>query len=186
MLYQVPYDPKAVISSLSGDVMRVAFAVVILLAGFIIGKLIERFVLKLLKEFELNRILSDSFNIKINADQIIGSLLAYTMYFFAIVASLEQIGFANSVLYLVALAVMIVVIISFFLAVRDLVPNIIAGIYLYTREKFKDGSHVEIDDIKGTLIHVELLHTKIKTNSGDILFIPNSGVIKSRLKIHRK
>ena len=61
-----------------------------------------------------------------------------------------------------------------------------AGFYLYTKENLKDGKFVEIDDIKGELIKIDLLQVRIQTKNGDVLHIPNSAVIKSKIKIRKR
>jgi small conductance mechanosensitive channel len=101
----------------------------------------------------------------------------------SLVAALEQLGIANMILYFISATIILIILISFFIAIRDFIPNVMAGFYLYSKEKLKDGNKIEINDIKGTLEHIDLLQVKIKTKKGDIIYIPNSTVIKSRIKL---
>ena len=38
----------------------------------------------------------------------------------------------------------------------------------------KEGKHIEIKELSGVIEHVGYLETKIKTSSGDVLYVPNS------------
>ena len=179
----LPLDPQTLLNALSANVLRLIIAVLFLLFGFIIGRLAGKFLLKMMKEIEINKMVYETFRIKLNLDQLLSSVVSIVIYFFAIVAALEQLQLANTLLYLLSFAIIIVAVVSTFLAVRDFFPNLISGFYLHTRERFKEGVNIEVGDIKGQLVHIDLMHTKIKTKSGDLLFIPNDTVAKSKIKI---
>lgn len=176
---------RNLVEAFSTALIKLALAIVIFLLGFIIGKLVGRIAFKMLKEIEINTFIKNSTGLRINADHLISSILSYSIYFLATVAALEQIGVANVILYFLAAAVIIVILISFFLAVRDFLPNLISGIYLYRKEALKEGKKIEINGIKGELIHMDLFQIKIKTKKGDVLYMPNSVVAKSEIKILR-
>ncbi len=175
-----------IIDSLSNTFVNLVIAIVIILIGLVIGKVLEKVIYQMLKEIELNKFLKKSTGVRINADHLISNFFSYFIYFISFVAALDQIGVASVILYLLSGAVLVLILFSFFLAIRDLFPNFIAGIYLYRKEKLKEGNKIEIDDIRGELIHVDLLQTKIKTKKGDILFLPNSIVANSKIKIKKK
>ena len=142
-------SPRTVLGELNRTLVKLSFAILTFLLGFILGKIVERVVYKVLKEIELNNLIKNSTGLRLNADHIISHILSYTIYFLSLVAALEQIGLANTILYLLSAAAIAIILISFFLAIRDFIPNVMAGFYLYTKENLKDGKFVEIDDIKG-------------------------------------
>lgn len=186
MLYQFTiFDPKQLIGGFNSFAIKIAFAVLTFLVGFIIGKLIERVVYKVLSEIELNKTIKNIAGFRINADHLISQILAYTIYFLALVAALEQLGLANTVLYLISGAIILIILFSIFLTLRDFIPNFTAGLFLYRKEQFKKGTIVEIGDIKGEIKHMDLFQLKIQTKKGDVLFIPNSMVIKSKIKVKK-
>jgi small-conductance mechanosensitive channel len=176
-------DPQVLLAALNENALKLLVAILFLLIGFILGRLVGKFLLRILKEVEVNKLVYDTFRVKLNADHLISTIVTMVIYFLALVAALEQIGIANTLLYILSLAIIVVAIVSFFMTVRDFFPNLMSGFYLQTNDKLKDGAHVEIDDIKGELVHIDLVHTIIKTKSGDILYIPNSTVAKSKIKI---
>ncbi|MCM2325441.1 MAG: mechanosensitive ion channel [Candidatus Woesearchaeota archaeon] len=169
-----------ILTAINKTVLNITISIVILLGGIIIGKLVEKFLFRILKEIGINKAFRD-FGLKINADQMFSNLAAYIIYFVSLVSALEQLGLANVVLTLISIAILLVVLISFFLAVRDFIPNVSAGIYLYS--KIKEGDNIEVNDIKGVVLSLDLLQIRIKTKRGDTIHIPNSTVSKSILKI---
>jgi len=172
---------ESLVIMLSNTLLKIITALLIFFFGFVFGRLLGRVIYKMLKEAELNKFLKESTGIKINADNILSNIVTYTIYFLSVLAALEQLGLANIILYLLATAMIIILLLSFFLAVRDFLPNLISGFYLYG--KMREGITVEIDNIKGKLVQVELLHLKIQTKKGDVIFIPNSLVTKAKIKI---
>ncbi len=174
-----------IFKGISMTLVKVFFAITIFLVGFIIGKLLGRILLKFLNEIELNKWFRDSLHLKVNAEHILSDFLSYFIYFIALIAALEEMGVANVVLYILSISIVILILISFFLAVRDIIPNFIAGLYLYSRENLKQNSRIEIDEIKGELVHIDLFHIKIKTKKGDLIYIPNSRAMKSKIIIKK-
>ena len=182
-MYQLMIDPVSIFTNLNKTLLRMGFAILIFLIGFAIGNILGKIVYKLLKEIEINKILKKITGIKLNLDHIISNTLSYSIYFLSVVAALDQMGIANTILYLISGTIIIFILLSFFIAIRDFVPNLVAGFYLYSKEKLKEGSKIEINNIKGTLEKIDLLQVKIKTKKDDIIYIPNSTVIKSKMKI---
>ncbi len=183
MIYQFPIDPVSFFTNLNKTILKMGLAILIFLIGFIIGNILGKLIYNLLKQIEVNNILKNLTGIKLNLDQLISKAISYAIYFLSLVAALEQMGIANTILYLISGTIILFILISFFITIRDFVPNLVAGFYLYSREKIKEGSKIEINNIKGILEHVDLLQIRIKTKSGDTIYIPNSTVIKSKMKI---
>ena len=73
------------------------------------------------------------------------------------------------------------VIFSLFIAVMDIFPNLAAGILLHRRKQLKVGSKIKFKRTNGTVTELSLLDTKIKTNEGNIISIPNSAFSKSEI-----
>ncbi|MEM4263584.1 MAG: mechanosensitive ion channel [Candidatus Woesearchaeota archaeon] len=155
-------------------------AVVILLLGFILGKLVGRLLHKVLHEAELDNILKKA-GARLPLETVLANLAEYFIYFVAVIFALNQLGITTVVLYIIALAAMVILIISAFLGLKDFIPNFIAGIVIYRKELITKGDRVSIDGVSGKVDELSLLDTKIKTSKGDIIYIPNSIVIKSKV-----
>ena len=169
------------LAGMSGFMLRVLTALIIFLLGFIIGRIAGRLIERALKEAELNSFLKRTANINFNAESVISGFIMYSIYFLTILASLEQLGVASIILYILAATAAVIILVSFFMAARDFLPNLIAGFYMYS--KIREGNTIEIDKVKGTIEKIELLHIKIRTKSGDIIYVPNSLASRSNLRI---
>jgi len=184
-LFQISVLPKDLLSGISDAVIKIIFALFTLLLGLIIGKLMEKLLTKVLKEIELNDYVKKNLKIKVNAEHLISIVVSYVIYFLAIVASLEQLGVVNTVLTIIALITLGILFISFFLTAREFIPNFTAGLYLYRKERLEEGSYVEIGDLKGEIIKIDLFHVKILAKNGDLLYIPNITVLRSEIKVRK-
>ena len=73
--------------------------IVILLIGFGIGILAKKFILRILKELNLNKIMS-TVGIRYNLEEIVSSIISYVIYLFTVVIFLDKLGIRSIVLYL--------------------------------------------------------------------------------------
>ena len=174
------------ISSYMGSTLNsIITAVVILLIGFILGKLAGKLIQKVLHEAELDNILKKA-GAKVSFESALSQLAEYFIYFVAVIFALNQLGITTVVLYIIALAAMVILVISAFLGLKDFIPNFIAGIFIYRKEIIRQGDKVSIDSVSGKVDNLSLLDTRIKTAKGDIIYIPNSIVIKSKIVRKKK
>lgn len=66
-------------------------------------------------------------------------------------------------------------------ALKDIGENFLAGILLAFKRPFRLGDVVDIDNLRGTVISLNLRDTQIKTGDGKDVFIPNAHIIKNAL-----
>ncbi len=155
-------------------------AIIILLIGFIIAKLLGRLVQQVLHEAELDNILKKA-GAKVSFEMALSHITEYFIYFMTIIFALNQLGIKTFVLYVLAIAAIGVLIISVFLGLRDFIPNFMAGWYIYRKDLIKEGKNVKINGVQGKVVQLSLLDTRIKTKKGDLIYLPNSIVIKSKI-----
>ena len=160
---------------------KLVVAIIILLLGFILGRMAGKIILKVLKEIELNQIIEKTTGIKVSISEIISKAITYFIYFIFIIAALEKLNISTVVVNILAWGVMVIIIVSLFLAIKDFIPNMIAGIYITQKRFVEKGDVIRINRIEGTILEVQLNTTKIETKKGDILFVPNSNLVKSRI-----
>jgi small-conductance mechanosensitive channel len=156
-------------------------AIIILLAGVILGRLVGRFIHKMLEEIEINRLLKRTTGIRFAMDEILANLVTFVIYFVSIVVALDQIGLASPLLRVISIAIIVMVIVSILLGVRDFFPNILAGIFIAQRRFLNKGDLVRVGGIEGEIIEVNIVETRIKTKKGDIIYIPNSILTKKEV-----
>src|SRR5690625_1262990 len=68
-------------------------------------------------------------------------------------------------------------------AMQDTLGNILSGLALQLDHSVHIGDWIEIEDVSGEVIQVQWRHTAIRTVFGEIVVIPNSQLMKLRIKL---
>lgn len=155
---------------------KLLVAFIILLIGFIIGKLFGKLAGRILHEVEIDSILSRATGRAIKLEHGISVCITYLTYFVTIILVLNQLGITTTVLQMILGAVIIIIVISLILAIKDFVPNAFAGIYIYRHKLIREGERIKVKGIEGIVTHINLIETKLKTKEGDIVYMPNSAI----------
>ena len=161
---------------------RFSIAILILLIGFILGKLVSRFVLRVLNELYLDKALKKTVGIKLSVSKLLSGFSAFIVYFVTIILFLNSLGLTTAILNAIAIGVILLVVISIALAVKDFAPNLVAGLAIHKKGRIKIGDQIEMQGISGKVVEVSLLDTQIRTSSRDVVFIPNATLMKNVLK----
>ncbi|NQU78561.1 mechanosensitive ion channel [Candidatus Woesearchaeota archaeon] len=175
--------------STSGLFYKFVVAIVLLLIGFIIGKILGRLLFKFLHSFEINENFSKITGTTLKIEEIAETFTTYFIYFITIVIVLQQIGLVTTILHMIAAGVILLIILSTFLGIKDFIPNAIAGWIVLNRKEFRVGQKIKVKGMLGKIIEITLLETKIETKNGDTIFIPNSVLNKTevtRVKSRKK
>ena len=164
--------------------LKFVIAIVILLIGFIIGRIVYKVLQKILHEVELNKNLRKA-GIKISLEQLISNFTKYFIYFIAVIWALTEIGLTTTILNMISAVVLLLIIISLILAIKDFIPNAFAGFFIYRKGMFKQGDKISIHNLEGTIQKITLIETEIRTNKGDTIYIPNSFITKKEVLVKR-
>jgi small-conductance mechanosensitive channel len=97
------------------------------------------------------------------------------------VTVLQQLGLATTVLNMIAGGVIVIIILSTLLGVKDFIPNAVAGFVLQRKEFLSVGEVIKVKGMQGKIIKISLVETKIETKDKDIIFIPNSVLTKTEV-----
>jgi small conductance mechanosensitive channel len=166
-------------SKLSDLTLKLIAAVVILLIGLVIGRFLGNLTKKILHELELDKLLKEQTRFKIPLEQFLGSVVKFVVYLLFIILALNQLGLETAILNIILTIILVVLVAFMILAVKDFIPNFVAGIILHQKRNIKAGERIEVNDIEGEVINVTLIETKIRTKSGEIVYIPNSVLTKN-------
>lgn len=164
---------------------KLIITLIILIAGFIIGRLVGNFIRKILSELEINNIVKLSTKAEFPIDEWIGKTVTYVIYFLAITMALAHLGISSTVLMMIAGTVLVIFLIAFILGIKDYVPNLIAGIIIQKNKPFKVGDEIKVNDTKGKVSRIRLIETEINRGN-DLIFIPNSTIMKGTFKVTKK
>lgn len=172
-------------SIISQTTANIAAAIIIILIGLVLGRFLGKAIQKVLNELETNKLLKAKANINIDLEEFVGSTIKYIIYFIALILSLNQVGLTPLILKIILIIILILMIIFIVLAVKDYIPNVVAGFILHQKKVLKEGNIILFKDIEGKVIHISLIETRIETKNGDIIFIPNSVLMKKEIVIKK-
>ena len=161
---------------------KILVGIVILLVGFGIGILVKKILDRVLKEVELNRIMG-KVGLTHNLESILSNIIAYLVYLFTIEFFLQHLGIGSYVLLIIVGAVLMLIILTFLVGMKDVIPNFIGWLYIQKKGKMKEGHHVNIREIGGRVERIGFMETEIKTERGDILYVPNALFMKSKFRV---
>ncbi|MCH8519353.1 MAG: mechanosensitive ion channel family protein [Nanoarchaeota archaeon] len=57
---------------------------------------------------------------------------------------------------------------------KEYIANIIDGLLIIFSDDFKIGDYIKVNDFKGRIKDIRFMNTKIMTDEGDVVFIPNT------------
>jgi len=168
------------IEALELQLTNIIGAIVVLLLGLIIGLIVKKLMRRILHEIELDKQVK-----RIGGDygleKRISNLAAYIVYFFALLWSLNQLGITPIVLYIIGGAILLLLLATFVVGIKDFVPNLIAGITINRRSLWETGKKIKVNGVEGIIKKVGWLEMEIETKKGDTIYMPNSLLIKSKV-----
>lgn len=99
------------------------------------------------------------------------------LIFLAVLIIASQLGF--NVTSLVALLSVAGLAIS--LAVQSSLANLAGGIQILASKPFKVGDYIDAAGINGTVLEINMIHTKLRTPDSKVIFVPNSDLAAAKL-----
>jgi len=165
---------------------KVVIAVLILLIGLIIGKLIGNLIRRALNEVQLDKHLRTATGFRFSLEKIISAFISYFIYFIAIVMSLNSLGLTTAILTMISAAIIVIIVVSFILAIKDFFPNFIAGIMIKSKKNFNKGDVIQIKEVRGRITSIGFLETRLLTPNKEEVIIPNSIFNKRQIILKRK
>ena len=170
----------------SEAIIRLLAAFLIIILGLIIGNIVKNVTKRILKGAELNRVIEEQLKVKWNLEKHISNIAKYLVYTIMFIIFLDILGIPTKILWAVFIVVLIAVVLFIFLAFKDWLPNLVSGIYILRTKKIKKNDIIETRGIRGKVIEINLLETKIETNNNEIISIPNHNLTKYEVVSTRK
>ncbi len=162
-------------------VNQLSLSLLILLLGFIAGKLLEKFSLMFLRNISIKQF--KVFSIRLNLKTLIPKLLAYIAYIVGIILALSYSGILDFVVLLLLIVFSLAVLVSIFYSIKEFIPNFIASNKLSKLVNFKLRRKIQIDHVIGEISGINKSEVKITTESGDEIHVPCSVFLKKQYKI---
>lgn len=168
-------------------IFKIITSLIIILAGFALGILIDKALLRLFKELQLNQLIGRIF-IAVNLERWLSTFSSYFIYLGTIIIFLNYLDIELAALYLILGGIFLLLLLTFIVWLKDILPNYSGWLLLKEKGNLAMGSFLEIgetDGVSGTIEKTGWLETKIKTKKGDILYIPNSLFLNSKFTISK-
>lgn len=165
---------------------RFIVALLIFFMGVVIGRIADKLVQRALHEIELNLLVKKFTGMNMAVEEIIAHGLSFFIYLITVVLALRHMGLAAGVFYILMAGVIMVIVLSLFLTLKDFLPNALSGMQLLLSHKLQKGDHLSLLDMSGKVTEFNLLETHIKTKGGDTIAIPNSLLSKNVLVIKKR
>ena len=142
-------------------------AVLLLLVGMIVIRIIMKIVSKTLEKSKLEKA----------AHTLIKSVIRVGLYLLLLLTVASALGI--DITGIVALASVLTLAIS--LALQNALSNVVGGFTLLSNKPFVSGDFVEIAAQSGTVLEIGLTYTKLATADNKIVSIPNSSVVAAQI-----
>ncbi|HEY8102112.1 MAG TPA: mechanosensitive ion channel family protein [Burkholderiaceae bacterium] len=69
-------------------------------------------------------------------------------------------------------------------SLQETLGNILGGLALQLDNSVRIGDWIHVDDVRGKVVEVHWRHTAVRTNNGEIVVIPNSFLMKSKVDVY--
>ena len=116
--------------------------------------------------------------------KVLSSVVYFIIVVLVSVLAINQLqletALINRVVEIILISTGVVLALSFGLGTRDLAKSIVAGLPL--RAQIKQGSHLEFDNINGTVERIGPVNTTVLIENGKRVHIPNAVLISSVFK----
>ncbi|MBN1156122.1 mechanosensitive ion channel [Candidatus Woesearchaeota archaeon] len=163
--------------------MKIVVALLILLVSFITGRLLGKLIEKILKSFEVNKTFHRTTKMTVHLEQGISKTVAYFIGLIGIIMALDYLNLALVVGKILLVILLSLILISIILGMKDFVPNLIAWMRIKRNRSFLVRDRVKVYGIEGEIKKISIFETKMQTNQGDTVFIPNSLFIRKKFRV---
>lgn len=147
--------------------VHIISAILILLIGFWLTKLIARTFKKIL----IRR------NVDVTLIGFLTSSSKFILYFFVIIAAVSQLGIETTSL----IAALGAAGLAIGLALQGSLSNVAAGVMLIIFRQIKVGQYVEGAGVTGTVEKVGIFNTTLVTIDNKVIYIPNSKLVNDNI-----
>lgn len=160
------WDTDVFWQGLFGYLPKVFVAVVVFVAGIVVGDKVEVVVTERLRGFKAPQI------------GFVAVLAKYTVVFVATLIALGQLGIATGALLILLTVYAFGVVFLFGIAFRDMLASGAAGVYLLLSEPYGIGDQIRVGNRHGVVQEVDVFVTTVETDNGTEYVIPNRTVFR--------
>ncbi len=177
---------NAVFTAINPIISKIFIGLIILLIGFILGRILGTVVKRLFQMIELDQTAYRIFRANLKIERFISGLASFVIYFLAVIAALSQVGLLSIIAQGLSYIIVIVVLLSIILSLRNIIPNFAAGIFLKRKLGLRPGTKIIMGNISGTIKKANSVYLQVITEEEDILLIPFSCLLQEKTTIKKE
>lgn len=172
---------------LSQAVLRIIASLVIALLGLIFGSFFGKLTKKMLREIELDKFIKKDTKMRmLSLEKTLPNIVKYVVYLVAFYFVLEVLGAVTVALYVVLGIILLSIFLTLIMSLRDYFPNLVAGIILYKKNRFKTGDNISMGNTTGEIVQFTKTDVKILSKKNELFIIPNALFLKQEFRIIRR
>ncbi|MFR9591076.1 MAG: mechanosensitive ion channel family protein [Rikenellaceae bacterium] len=162
-------DFSALITNISGEIMKVGFKIVIALMIYYIGRFLIRKMISFMdKGFEAR-------DVEVSLRSFLKSMVNIVLYVLLILTIIQLLGInTTSLVAMLASAGL-----AIGMALSGTLQNFAGGVMILFLKPYKVGDYIIAQGQAGTVQEIMLFTTVLETFNGDTIFVPNSTISSS-------
>ena len=153
---------------------KIIFSLVIIVVAWVVIKFIVLLLRKIMGVKKAN-------TIDRSAKNFIITLIKYLLWLFVAFLVISMLGIDITSFAGVLSAITV----ALGLALQDVIGSLAAGLIILNQKNFLSDDYIQISNafgtVEGTVVSVSLMYTSLKTVNGQVVFVPNSNIVKSNL-----
>jgi small-conductance mechanosensitive channel len=173
------------VSLVNPILINIVTAALIFLLGIVVGKIIEKLLLKFFDLIELNKLINKMVKLKFSLSKTVSRIIAYFVYIIALVMALNRLAITTTIITTAVIVIIIVMLLFMIFGINNFFANVFAGLVVRFRKNINVGDYVKISDknknIEGHIISLNMLNMRLETGKEEVVFIPNMAVFKSEI-----
>lgn len=170
-----------VIETINPIIINISAAIIILLVGLMIGKLLSMTIKKIFLEVEADKTINKISPIKISITNIISLGVSVPIYIISFFLAMKQLGIANIIINILLAIFFVAIIGGIILGIKDIPSNFMSG--LKFKQKNLIGKKIRVGLVLGIVTKKGLLNIEMETKQKDRIIIPNKYFEKNYRKL---
>lgn len=147
--------------------VNIAAAIVIIIVGMIVARVVSG---------SLNRLMV-SRQLDVTVADFLAALVRYGIIAFTLIAALGRVGVQTASVITVLGAAGLAI----GLALQGSLANLAAGVLLIIFRPFRASEYVDLGGTAGTVVHVQIFSTTLRSADGKMVVVPNKKVIEGNI-----
>ena len=147
--------------------VNIVAAIAIVIVGMIVARVVSNAVNRVMVGRKIDATVAD----------FLSAMLRYAIIAFTLIAALGRVGVQTASIIAVLGAAGLAV----GLALQGSLSNLAAGVLLVMFRPFRAGEYVDLGGVAGTVLHVQIFSTTMRTADGKIVVIPNGKIIAGNI-----